>query len=232
MKLEWDKTGERLYEIGVDKGVLYLQDSKGKYPKGVAWNGLTNVNDSPSGAEPTKLYADNKVYANLMSEEEYAATIEAYMYPKEFSECDGSKEVAPGVYAGQQNRKPFGFCYRSLIGNDTEGTDYGYKLHLVYGCLASPSEKSHNTINESPETETMSWEVSTTPVEVSTVVDGKKLKPLSTLVVDSTQTDVDKLTELEKILYGDDDAEAYLPLPDEVIALIGAVTTITPEAAG
>ena len=166
-----------------------------------------------------------------MSEEEYAATIEAYMYPKAFAECDGSKEVAPGVYAGQQNRKPFGFCYRSLIGNDTEGTDYGYKLHLVYGCLASPSEGSHSTINDSPEAGTMSWEVSSTPVEVSTVVDGKKLKPLSTLVVNSTETDAEKLAELEKILYGDDTTEAHLPLPDEVIALVGVVAA-TPEVSG
>lgn len=231
MKLVWDQVGEKVYETGVDRGVLYLQDSRGQYPKGVAWNGLTAANDSPSGAEPTKLYADNKVYANLMSEEEYAATIEAYTYPREFSECDGSKEVAPGVYAGQQNRKPFGFCYRSLIGNDIEGTGYGYKLHLVYGCLASPSESSHGTINDSPEAGTMSWEVSSTPVEVSAVVDGRKLKPLSTLVVDSTQTDADKLAELETILYGSDDTEARLPLPDDVIALVGAAAG-TPEASG
>lgn len=232
-RLVWDQVGEKVYETGVDRGVLYPQDSNGKYPKGFAWNGLTAVNDNPSGAEPTKKYADNRVYVNLMSEEEYAATIEAFTYPDEFAECDGSKEIAPGVYAGQQNRKAFGFCYRSLIGNDTEGTDYGYKLHLVYGCLASPSEGSHGTINESPDAGTMSWEVSSTPIEVSTLVDGKKLKPLSTLVVNSTKTPADKLSALEDILYGSDEEDACLPLPDDVIALVGSVA-VTPdeEAAG
>lgn len=226
-KLAWDQTGEKLYETGVDRGVLYLLGSNNTYDAGYAWNGLTAVNDSPEGAEATKLYADNKVYATMMSEEEYKGTIEAYTYPEQFEECDGSREVAPGVYAGQQNRKTFGFSYRSLIGNDSEGTDHGYKLHLVYGLLASPSERDHSTINDSPEAETMSWETTSTPVEVATMVNGKKLKPVSTLIIDSTKTDADKLAALEDILYGTAEAEPKLPLPDEVIALVGTTSADT-----
>lgn len=224
--LKWDAVGEKLYETGVEKGVLYpagTGEAAGTYPLGVAWNGLVNVNDTASGGEATPLYADNKKYLNLTSEEEAGLSIEAYMYPDEFAECDGSKEIAPGVYAGQQNRKTFGFCYKTLIGNDTEGTDHGYKLHLVYGCLAAPSEKAHATVNESPEAGTMSWEVSTTKVDIATLIDGKKLKPTATLTIDSTKTDAKKLAALEAILYGSETADARLPLPDEVIELVGAV---------
>lgn len=226
-RLKWDQDGERLYETGVEMGVLYPKvkvekDGDKPYPKGVAWNGLINVNESPSGAEPTKLYADNRVYLNLMSEEEYGSTIEAYTYPDEFEECDGSKEVAPGVYAGQQNRSEFGMAYKTLIGNDEDGTAYGYKLHVVYGAKASPSEKAHATVNESPEAQTFSWEVSTTPVEIATLVDGKKLKPTASLTFDSTKADKTKLEALEDILFGGESTEAYLPLPDEIIALMGA----------
>ena len=226
-KLVWDKTGEKIYETGVEQGVLYPKAEDGSYPKGVAWNGLISVNESPSGAEPTALWADNKKYLNLMSAEEYGATIEAYTYPDEFAECDGSVEIAPGVYAGQQNRKEFGMSYKSLIGNDTEGTDYGYKIHLIYGALASPSEKAHGTVNDSPEAGTFSWEVSTTPVEVTTLVNGKKIKPTATLTIDSTKTPAEKMAALEALLYGSESEEAKLPTPDEVIALVG-----TDEAAG
>lgn len=224
--LEWDKTGEKLYETGVEKGVLYKKVA-GEYPVGVVWNGLISVNESPSGAEPTALWADNRKYLNLMSTEEYGASIEAYTYPDEFEECDGSKELAPGVYAGQQNRTEFGMAYTSLIGNDEEGTDYGYKIHLIYGALASPSERAHATVNDSPEAATLSWEVSTTPVEITKKVNGKKLKPTASLTIDSTKTDAAKLAALEAILYGSESTEARLPLPDEIIELIGTV-----EAAG
>lgn len=219
-KLKWDQTGEKRYETGVEQGVLYKKDA-GEYTNGVAWNGLINITESPSGAEPTALWADNKKYLNLMSEEEYGASIEAYTYPDEFEECDGSKEIAPGVYAGQQNRSEFGLAYKSLIGNDEEGTAHGYKLHLVYGALASPSEKAHGTVNDSPEAQTFSWEVSTTPVEINTLVGGKKLKPTATLTFDSTKAEPAKLAALEEILFGSDSEEARLPLPDEVIELMG-----------
>ena len=216
-KLAWDQTGERLYETGVDRGVVYPQDSKGEYPIGAAWNGLTNVTLSPSGAEATPLYANNHKYLNLMSVEELGGTIEAYTYPDEFAECDGSAEVATGVFIGQQKRKAFGFSYRTLIGNDTEGTAYGYKLHLVYGALAAPSEQDNATVNDSPEAKTMSWEFSTTPVEVA------DFEPTASLEIDSTKVDADKLAELEVILYGSKDGstptEARLPLPNEVAAL-------------
>lgn len=228
--LAWDQTGQKLYETGVDRAVLYPQVN-GTYPKGVAWNGVSNITESPSGAEPTAVWADNQKYLNMISAEEYGASIEAYTYPDEFEECDGSVEVAPGVYAGQQDRKTFGLSYRSLIGNDTEGTSHGYKLHLIYGALAAPSEKAHNTVNDSAEAGTMSWELSTTPVSIATQINGKTLKPTATLTVDSTKTDATKLAELESILYGkaatsvdaNDAVEARLPLPDEVIALVGAV---------
>lgn len=214
-KLVWDKVGERKYENGVDRGVLYLQDSTGAYPKGVAWNGLTAVSENPSGAEPTPLWADNIKYLNLISAEEFGASIECYFYPDEFMECNGEKEVATGVTIGQQNRKAFGFCYRTIIGNDVEGADYGYKLHLVYGCKATPSEKGYGTVNDSPDAITLSYEVSTTPVEV------EGCKPTAILTVDSTKIPAEKLEELEAILYGDESEEARLPLPDEVIALVG-----------
>lgn len=218
-KLVWDKTGERLYETGVKQGVLYLLGSTGAYSKGVAWNGLTNVTESPSGAEATPLYADDIKYLNLMSTEELGGTIEAYTYPDEFAECDGSASLATGVYIGQQARKTFGFCYRTTLGNDVDNNNYGYKLHLVYGALASPSEKAYSTINDSPEAITFSWEFSTTPVNVT------GHKPTASITIDSTKVDAEKLAALEKILYGDDtdNAEARLPLPDEVAEIFATV---------
>lgn len=214
-KLVWDKTGERLYETGTDRGVLYVQDDKGEYPKGVAWNGLTAVTESPSGAEPTALYADNIKYLNLMSNEDFGGTIEAYTYPDEFGVCDGSAEVTTGVTIGQQPRKTFGLAYRTLLGNDIEGTDFGYKIHLVYGALASPSERAYATVNESPEAITFSWEFTTTPVAVT------GFKPTAHLEINSTKVDAEKLAALEAKLYGSESEEATLPTPDEVVALIG-----------
>lgn len=228
-KMVWDKTGERLYETGVSQGAVYPIQSDGKYSKGVAWSGLSAVTESPSGAEATAVYADNIKYLNLMSAEEFGGTIEAYMAPDEFAECDGTVEVAPGVYAGQQNRKIFGLAYKTLIGNDVDSNDHGYKLHLVYGALASPSEKSYQTVNDSPEAMSLSWEFSTTPVEITTVIDGKtSLKPTSIITFDSTKTEADKLAVLEEILYGKDETstgagdgvEPRLPLPDEVISIM------------
>lgn len=213
-KLKWDQIGERLYETGVDKVVLFPMESTGQYGAGVAWNGITAVNESPSGAEPTALYANNGKYLNLISNEDFAATIEAYTYPDEFEECDGSKEIAPGVVIGQQKRKVFGLAYRTLLGNDVDGYDHGYKLHLVYGCLAAPSENSHSTVNDSPEAGTMSWSVSTTPVEVADA------KPTATVTIDSTKADKAKLKKLEDMLYGTEQAESKLPLPAEVITLM------------
>ena len=213
-KLVWDATGERLYETGVDSGVIYPLGTEGTYPKGAAWNGLTAVTESPSGAEATPLYADNIKYLNLMSAEEFGFTIEAYMYPDEFAECNGESSLATGVSISQQKRKQFGLSYRSMIGNDVEGDAYGYKLHLVYGALAAPSEMAHNTVNDSPEAATMSWECSTTPV----VVNG--FKPTAHLVIDSTKANPEKLAALEKILYGDTEVEARLPLPSEVATLM------------
>ena len=212
-KIVWDQTGERLYETGVNHGVLYIPTS-GVYSKGVAWNGLTAVTESPSGAEATALYADDIKYLNLMSNEEFGCTIEAYTYPDEFAACDGSASLAEGVSIGQQPRKTFGLCYRTTLGNDTDGNNYGYKLHMVYGCLAAPSEKAFSTINDSPEAITFSWEVSTTPVNVA------GHKPTAHLEIDSTKADPVKLAALEKILYGDTDTEARLPLPDEIVTLM------------
>ena len=214
-KIVWDKTGERFYETGVSKGVLYVQSNEGTYPKGVAWNGLTAVTESPSGAEATPLYADDTKYLNLMSTEEFGATIEAYTYPDEFAQCDGSAELAAGVTIGQQPRKTFGMCYRTALGNDVDGSNHGYKLHIIYGALAAPSEKGYTTINDSPEAITFSWEVSTTPVNVT------GFKPTASLVIDSTKVAADKLAALEALLYGGEDTEAKLPLPDEIAATIG-----------
>lgn len=214
-KLVWDQTGERIYETGVKMGVLYPQVS-GAYPKGVAWNGLTAVTESPSGAEANPLYADDIKYLNLMSAEEFGATIEAYTYPDEFAQCDGSAEIADGVSIGQQNRTAFGLCYRTVVGNDTDNNDYGYKLHLIYGALAAPSEKAYSTINDSPEAITFSWEVSTTPVAVN------GFKPTASITIDSTKADPTKLAALEAILYGSEDEDARLPLPDEVATLMKA----------
>ena len=215
-KLTWDNIGERLFETGVKQGVLYPIQSDGKYTKGVAWNGLTAVTESPSGAEATPLYADDIKYLNLLSNEEFGATIEAYTYPDEFAECDGSAELATGVMIGQQKRKVFGLCYRTTIGNDVDGNDHGYKLHLIYGCLAAPSEKAYSTINDSPEAITFSWEVTTTPVNV------EGFKPTSQITIDSTKADPTKLAALEAVLYGAEAAEAKLPLPDEVASLMTA----------
>jgi hypothetical protein len=219
-KLQWDQTGEKLYETGLDRGVLYVRDDKAAYPNGVAWNGLISVTEGVSGGEANPFYADNIKYANVTSAEEFNPSIEAYMSPVEFDECDGSKEIAPGITIGQQERKTFGLSYRSKIGNDVDDTEYGYKIHLVYGALAAPSEKSRQTVNESPELMTMSWECSTTPVAVT------GFKPTAHLVINSKSTSADKLAELEKILYGDGETAARLPLPDEIIELVGT------EAAG
>lgn len=218
-KLEWDKTGEREYETGVSNCALYVRDSKGTYPKGVAWNGISSISESPSGAEANPIYADNIKYLNLISVEEYAATIEAFMYPDEFEECDGTKELTPGVTIGQQERKTFGLAYKTLLGNDTDGDAHGYKIHIIYGALASPSEKSHETVNDSPEVASFSWEINTTPVEVTGA------KPTASLEIDSTKSDPTKLAALEKILFGSDEGEsatARLPLPDEIKTLMTA----------
>ena len=214
-KLVWDQTGERLYETGVKQGVLYVQVG-GKYSTGVAWNGLTAVTESPSGAEPTALYADDIKYLNLMSAEEFGATIEAYTYPEEFEACDGSASIANGVSIGQQSRSAFGLCYRTSIGNDTDGVDHGYKLHLIYGALAAPSEKAFASINDSPEAITFSWELTTTPVSVT------GHKPTACITIDSTKADKTKLAALEAKLYGTEDAEPTLPLPDEIATMMAA----------
>jgi hypothetical protein len=214
-KLVWDQTGERFYETGVKNAVLYVKDATGAYPQGVAWNGVTAITESPSGAEATPLYADDIKYLNLMSNEEFGATIEAYTYPDEFAECDGSASIAEGIFIGQQSRKAFGLCYRTTVGNDTESNDYGYKIHIIYDALAAPSEKAYATINDSPEAITFSWEVTTTPVNVT----GKK--PTATVVIDSKKVSEAGLAALEAALYGTEEKEAYLPLPDEIIELVG-----------
>lgn len=214
-KLVWDQTGERLYETGVKQGVLYPIGENGTYPLGVAWNGLTAVTESPSGAEATALYADDIKYLNLYSAEEFGATVEAYTYPDEFALCDGSAELATGVMIGQQTRKAFGLSYKTTLGNDVDGNDHGYKLHIIYGAMASPSEKSYASINDSPEAITFSWELTTTPVSV------EGFKPTATVVIDSTKVDATKLAALETILYGSDDKEPRLPLPDEIVTVMG-----------
>ena len=214
MKLVWDKSGERFYETGVDRGVLYVVEG-GQYGAGVPWNGLTAITESPSGAEASPIYADNIKYLNLMSAEEFGATVEAYTYPPEFAVCDGSAEIVPGVYLGQQARKTFGLCYRTVLGNDVESNDYGYKLHFIYGALAAPSEKGYTTINDSPEAITFSWELSTTPVNV------EGYKPTACVIVDTTKIDPEALAALEDIIYGSEEAEARLPLPDEIASIIG-----------
>ena len=220
-KLVWDALGERYYETGVSKGVLYVTDDAGAYGDGVSWSGLTNVTQTPSGAEATALYADNIKYLNLMSEEDFSAKIEAYYYPDEFEECDGSKELVPGVSAGQQPRKSFGFSYQTIIGNDTKRNAYGYKIHLIYGCTAKPSERSNATVNESPEAVTLSWELSTVAAEIA--MEG--FKPSAKITIDSTKVDPAKLKKLEDLLYGTAAAEASLPTPDAVAALIGTPAT-------
>ena len=217
-RLEWDKSGERLYETGIEKGVLY-PISNGQYQKGVAWNGLTAFTESPSGAENTDLYADNIKYLSMQSAETFGGTIEAYMYPDEFAECDGSANVADGVTIGQQTRKGFGFCYRTKVGNDTDGNEHGDKIHIIYGCKCSPSEKNYQTINDSPDAITFSWEVNSTPVNVT------NYKPTSCLVIDTTKISEAALTAIEDALYGkngEDTAatDSKILMPDEVIAII------------
>ena len=214
-KLVWDKSGEHYYETGVDHGVLYVRNA-GVYNKGVAWNGLTAVTESPSGAESNPLYADNIKYLNLISAEEFGATIEAYTYPKEFEACDGTAELAEGVLIGQQTRSTFGLCYRTRVGNDVDGDSLGYKLHIIYGCLASPSEKNYQTVNDSPEAISFSWEISTTPVDVN----GKQ--PTASLTIDSRTADPAKLATLEAKLYGSENEEPTLPLPDEIATMFAA----------
>lgn len=223
-RIAWDEDSKRLYETGVRQGVLYPKADNGTYPKGVAWNGLTAVTESPSGAEATPLYADDIKYLNLRSAEEFGATIEAYTYPDEFAVCDGSAELSEGIYIGQQPRRTFGMCYRTVLGNDTKGEEYGYKLHLIYGAEAAPSEKGYSTQSDSPEAITLSWEVTTTPVKV------KGFKPTASLIIDSTKVDAEKLAALEDILYGkdptsadaSDGVDARLPLPDEIAAMFAA----------
>lgn len=213
-KIVWDNVGERYYETGVNKGVLYLMDSTGAYKNGVAWNGLTSITESPSGAESTALYADDIKYLNLVSAEEFSATIEAYTYPDEFAECDGSASLVEGVMIGQQVRKTFGLCYRTTMGNDVQGNGYGYKLHLIYGCSAAPSEKAYSSINDSPEAITFSWEINTTPVNVT------GHKPTALITIDSTKVDPTKLAALEEKLYGSDSEDPQMLLPDEIKALL------------
>lgn len=213
-KIVWDESGKRLYETGVKNGVLYIQDENGAYDKGVAWNGLTAVTESPSGAEATPLYADDIKYLELFSAEEFGATIEAYTYPEEFEACDGSASLGTGVTIGQQDRKTFGLCYRTVLGNDVKSNEYGYKLHLIYGAKAAPSEKGYQTINDSPEAITFSWEVTTTPVNVA------GFKPTASVTIDSTKIDAAKLKTIEDMLYGTESVEAKLPLPDELKTLL------------
>lgn len=218
-RLQWDKVGERLYEAGVRKTVLYPQSSTGTYPKGVAWNGITGITQSPTGADANKLYADDTNYLTMRAVEEEEGSIEAYTYPDEFAKCDGSAEVATGVVIHQQARQPFGLCYRTILGNDTQLEEHGYKLHLIYGATCSPSEKAYETTNDSPDAVTFSWDYTTTPVEV------EGYKPTSSLEIDSTKVDATKLKALEDILYGSEDADARLPLPAEIITLLGGTST-------
>ena len=213
-KLVWDESGKRLYETGVEKGVLYVKGENGQYQNGVAWNGLTAVTESPSGAEPTALYADDIKYLELFSAEEFGATIEAYTYPAEFEACDGSASLGEGVTIGQQDRKAFGLCYRTVVGNDVKGNEHGYKIHLVYGAKAKPSEKAYATVNDSPEAVTFSWEVTTTPVNVA------GFKPTATVTIDSTKIQPDKLKAIEDKLYGTQDQEPALLMPDEIKQII------------
>jgi hypothetical protein len=221
-QLVWDSTGARLYETGVDHGVLYIPDPSGAYVDGVAWNGLTTVTEKPSGAEPNSQYADNIKYLNLYSAEEFGATIEAFTYPDEFAQFDGLAVPTPGISIGQQARKTFGLSYRSRVGNEIEGDSYGYKLHLIYGATASPSEKAYNTINDSPEAISFSWEVATIPVGVT------GLRPTSLIVIDSSKVDASTLGDLEQILYGDVGVDPALPLPDTIVTMFeGTVTTLT-----
>lgn len=224
-KLTWDEVGERLYETGVSNGVLFVQKSDGTYNKGVAWNGLTSVNHSPEGAEKTDLWADNTKYLSLRSAEDLNFTINAYMSPEEFDECDGSVEVAPGVTIGQQKRAGFSFSYKTIVGNDTAKDDYGYKIYIYYGCSASPSERENSTVNDSPEATELSWECSATPINIP------GHKPSASITIHSNRVPADKLAAFEKIIYGDAETEARLPTPEEIITLFAATTGVS-EAAG
>ena len=215
-KIVWDEIGKRVYETGVKNGVLYLQDSTGAYPKGVAWNGLTAVNENPSGADASDIYADDDLYLTLRGKEIFGATIEAYTYPDEFGVCDGSAELAQGITIGQQTRKAFGLCYRTALGNDVDGVDHGYKLHLIYGATASPSSKNYQTINDNPEAMTLSWEIKTTPIKVT------GHKPTACLTIDSTKVAEGVMKKIEDKLYGTESGEATLPTPDEILALVTA----------
>lgn len=229
-KLAWDKVGERVYETGVDRGVLYIPNGAGLYDQGYSWNGLTAVTESPSGAESNKQYADNVVYANLISAEEFGGTVEAFTYPDEFAQCDGTASPEPGVTVGQQNRKTFGLAYRTRLGNDLESTDHGYKLHLAYGLTAAPSEKAYATINDSPEAITFSWEITSTPVEVGTI-GGVDYKPTSIITINSTKVDASDLSTLEDFLYGTVGTDPSLPTPAAVLAIFsGTVVQVTPTA--
>jgi hypothetical protein len=223
-QLKWDQVSERRYETGVDHGVLYLANNAGAYNEGFAWNGLTTVTESPSGAEASPQYADNMKYLNLISAEEFGATIEAFTYPDEFGQCDGSAEPEPGISFGQQGRRGFGFSYRTRVGNDTEGTDHGFKVHLIYGAQAAPSEKAYTTINDSPEALAFSWEITTTPVEVG-VIDGVEYKPTAQVTVDSTKVDEDALADLLDVLYGTAGQDPRLPSPAEVVAMFSGTLT-------
>ena len=215
-KLVWDQTGERMYETGTDHGVMYPSDGEGGYEAGVVWNGLTGVSENPEGAEANDLYADNIAYASLRSAEKFKFTIEAYMYPPQFAVCDGTEEPVTGVYLGQQSRKPFGFCYRTKIGSDTHtDADAGYKLHIIYNATAAPSEKSYETINDSPDAITFSWECDSLPVPCT------GFKPVSSIVIDSTKVDAEKLGDLEDLLYGTDNTDPELPDPDTVLETLG-----------
>lgn len=224
-QLAWDLVGQRFYETGVDHGVLYIPDNTGVYANGFAWNGLVSVTESPTGAEASPQYADNIKYLNLVSAEEFGATIEAFTYPPEFGQCDGSLSPEAGVFVGQQSRRTFGLAYRTRAGNDLEGTDYGYKLHLIYGALAAPSEKAYTTINDSPEALTFSWELSTTPVNVGTI-GGVDYKPTASLTIDSTLVDAGSLVELEELLFGTAGTDPQLPTPAEVIALFAGTQIV------
>lgn len=213
-RLTWDTAGQRYYETGVKRGVLYIQNSNGTYGNGVAWNGIIAISESPSGAEASPIYADDIKYLNLYSTEEFAASLEAYSSPASFAECDGTSSPVAGMFVGQQARKSFGICYRTSVGNDIDGDSYGYKLHFIYGCKASPSEKSYQTVNDSPEAMSFSWEITTTPVDVA------GLKPTATVVVDSTQCNATCLAALEDIIYGTSGTEPRLPLPDEIKTIL------------
>ena len=218
-RLVWDQAGQKLYENGVDRGVLFPQNANGTYSAGVAWNGLTAVNQSPSGGDANPLYADNIKYLDLRSAEDFGATVEAYTYPDEFAACDGSAEIAPGVMAGQQSRKAFGFSYRTLIGNDTEGDSHGYKIHIIYNATVSPSEKSYGTVNDSPDAINFSWEMTTTPIAVT------GFKPTSHIEIDSTKVDSTKLTALENMLYGAENVDPALPLPNQLVTMFSSSST-------